>query len=265
MEVTQETCTRLRRDLMEMLHTAGSGHAGGTLSCIEILVALYGKVLRVDPSSPKDPDRDRFVLSKGHAAPALYTVLADMGYFPKKELSTLRKLGSHLQGHPDKNKIPGVDMSTGSLGQGVSIAVGMALGAKLAKNSARVFTLLGDGELQEGLCWEAAMAAAHYKLDNLVVIVDWNGLQIDGSNDEIMSLGDLANKYRAFGFAVREVNGHDLNGLTEALSEKTAGKPLCVLAHTVKGKGISFYENQVGSHGTVPNDTQYEQALCELQ
>lgn len=265
MEVTQETCTRLRRDLMEMLHTAGSGHAGGTLSCMEILVALYGKVMRVDPSNPKDPDRDRFVLSKGHAAPALYTVLADMGFFPKEELSTLRKLGSHLQGHPDKNKLPGVDMSTGSLGQGVSIAVGMALGAKLSKSPAKIFALLGDGELQEGLCWEAAMAASHYQLDNLTVIVDWNGLQIDGANDKVMSLGSLPDKYRAFGFTVREADGHDPEALVEALSETHTGKPLCVLAHTVKGKGVSFYENQVGSHGAVPNDAQYEQALRELQ
>ena len=266
MNVSAESCRELRRTVVTMLHESGTGHVGGSMSCIEIMNALYGGVMRVDPANPNDPTRDRFVLSKGHAAPVLYAVLAEMGFFPKEELMTLRKMGSHLQGHPDKNKVPGVDMSTGSLGQGLSVAVGMALGAKRAGNPARVFTLAGDGELQEGLCWEAAMAAAHYQLDNLTVIVDWNGLQIDGTTDEVMSLGDLRAKFEAFGFTVREVDGHDLEDIMDALTRKReADKPLCVLAHTVKGKGISFYENQRGSHGAVPNDEQYARAMAELE
>lgn len=265
MEVSAQTCARLRCNVLTMLHAAGSGHAGGSLSCIELLTALYGEIMRVDPRHPTAPDRDRFVLSKGHAAPALYAVLAEMGYFPKEDMQTLRRLGSRLQGHPDKNKLPGIDMSTGSLGQGFSIAVGMALGAKRSGSPAHVFTLTGDGEQQEGLCWEAAMAAAHYHLDNLTVLVDWNGLQIDGANDEVMSLGDLAAKYRAFGFTVYDVDGHDLDAIVHALHGSSFGKPRCLLAHTVKGKGVSFYENQVGSHGVVPNEKQLAAALAELQ
>ena len=260
-------CTEVRRDIINEVAAAHSGHPGGSLSCTEMLVATYFTQMRVDPKNPKDPDRDRFVLSKGHCAPALYAVLAHKGFFPREELLNLRKTHAMLQGHPDCKKIPGVDASTGSLGQGVSIATGMALGAKLGGKDIKVYTVLGDGELQEGLVWEAAMAAAHYKLDNLTVMVDNNGLQIDGKNDDVMSLGNVADKFRAFGFNVIELaDGNDIDQVVAALDAPAVeGKPKCIVAHTVKGKGVSFMENNAGWHGTAPNEEQRLQALKDLE
>lgn len=260
-------CKAVRRDIISMLRESASGHPGGSLSAVEILVALYAYKMNVDPSNPQKPDRDRFVLSKGHAAPGLYATLANNGFFSRDELKNLRKLGSFLQGHPDKKSCPGVDASTGSLGQGVSVAVGMALGAKATGGKQKVYTLLGDGESQEGLVWEALMAAAHYKLDNLTVIFDWNGLQIDGKNDDVMSLGDFPGKLRAFGLDVIEVaDGNDIEQVIAALdAEVKPGMPKCVLCHTVKGKGVSFMENQAGWHGKAPNAQQAADALKELE
>ncbi len=266
-QALKEQCTVIRRDIISMLTMAGSGHPGGSLSAVEILAALYGYKMNVDPAKPDMPERDRFVLSKGHAAPALYAVLANNGFFSKEEYNHLRKLGGILQGHPDRNKCPGVDASTGSLGQGVSVAVGMALGIKTMGGQQHVYTLLGDGESQEGMVWEALMASAHYKLDNLTVIFDWNGLQIDGPNDEVMSLGDFPAKLRAFGLDVIEVaDGNDLEQVIAALDVPACpGKPRCLLCHTVKGKGVSFMENQAGWHGKAPNKEQGAAALKELE
>ena len=263
----EEKCRSLRYDIIKMIGAAGSGHPGGSLSVLEIIAVLYYAVMRIDPKKPSWQERDRFVLSKGHAAPALYAVLADLGYFPKSEFKTFRQFGSKLQGHPDKKKLLGLDASTGSLGQGVSIAVGMALGAKLGKSNVKVYAALGDGELQEGIVWEAAMAAAHYKLDNFCAIVDNNGLQIDGTNEQVMSLGNIAEKYRAFGFDVIELSdGNSVPTLIDAFkSPVIAGKPRCVIAHTVKGKGVSFMENNVGWHGKAPSGEDLERALAELQ
>lgn len=256
----------LRADIIKEIYAAKSGHPGGSLSCVEILTALYYDVMKgLDPKNPKAPERDRFVMSKGHGAPALYAVLADKGYFPKEELLTLRKIDSHLQGHPDCKKTPGVDVNTGSLGQGSSIAVGLALAAKHAKKDYKVYALLGDGECQEGIVWEAAMSAAQYKLDNLTFILDNNGLQIDGTNDEVMSLGDIMKKFESFGFECYEVDGHDVDALIEALNKKTSGKPKFIRAKTVKGKGVDFMENQVGWHGKAPNEEQYKSALAQLE
>ena len=263
----QEVCRQVRRDIIIMTNKAGAGHPGGSLSATEALVALYFDVMKgIDPKDDKNPNRDRFVLSKGHAAPALYGTLCERGYFGREEFDHFRQLHGILQGHPDGKKCPGVDASTGSLGQGISIAVGMALGAKKTGNPCHVYTIIGDGESQEGLVWEASMAAAHYHLDNLTVIFDHNGLQIDGSNDEVMSLGDLPAKLRAFGFDFYEIDGHDLDAIEAALSAPVVpGKPRCILAHTVKGKGVSFMENQAGWHGKAPNAEQREQALQELE
>ena len=259
-------CRQVRRDIINMTANAGSGHPGGSLSAVELMVSTFYNHMRVDPKNPKAEDRDRFVLSKGHAAPCYYAVLAELGFISRDEFKNFRQLHSILQGHPDCKKVPGVDASTGSLGQGCSIAVGMALGAKLQGKDTKVFTLLGDGECQEGQIWEALMSAAHYKLDNLTVMVDNNGLQIDGSNNEVMSLGDLAAKLRAFGFDLYEIDGHDLDAVEAALSAPAAaGKPKAILAHTVKGKGVSFMENQVGWHGKAPNEEQRQQALKELE
>ncbi len=260
-------CRQVRRDIITMTSNAGSGHPGGSLSAVELMVSMFYNHMRVDPKDPKNPDRDRFVLSKGHAAPVYYGVLAEMGFFGREEFDNFRQLHSILQGHPDCKKVPGIDASTGSLGQGCSIAVGMALGAKLQGKDTKVFTLLGDGECQEGQIWEALMSAAHFKLDNLTVVIDNNGLQIDGSNDEVMSLGDLAAKVSAFGFDVYELeDGHDLEAIEAALSAPaTPGVPKCILAHTVKGKGVSFMENQAGWHGKAPNAEQTAQALQELE
>lgn len=262
----QIAAAKIRLGIIEGVFHAKSGHPGGSLSAAELFAYLYGKELNVDPKNPKDPDRDRFVLSKGHCAPGYYAALALKGFFPMEELQSLRHIGAMLQGHPDMKHTPGVDMSSGSLGQGISAAVGMALAGKMDRKSYRVYTLLGDGECEEGQVWEAAMFAGHHGLDNLCVIVDNNGLQIDGSNDEVMSLGDMPAKLRAFGFDLYEIDGHDLDAVEQALSAPaTAGKPKTILAHTVKGKGVSFMEGQVGWHGKAPNEEQRQQALKELE
>lgn len=259
----------IRIDIVSMIAKAGSGHPGGSLSCADILTALYfGDVMKHDPADPKMEGRDRFFLAKGHAAPALYATLAHAGYFPREELSTLRKLGSRLQGHPDSSLVPGVEVSTGSLGQGLSIAAGCACGLRLSGDDARVFAVLGDGECEEGQVWEAAMFAAHEKLGNLIAIIDNNGLQIDGRICDVCNPGDLGAKFAAFGWDVVEVDGHDVESLVETLSAlKAAGgeKPHAVVAHTVKGKGVSFMEDQAGWHGKAPNAEQLEIALAELQ
>jgi Transketolase, N-terminal subunit len=262
----KERCRRVRRDIITMTSMAGSGHPGGSLSCTELMVAAYDR-MNVDPQNPKDPNRDRFALSKGHCAPALYALLCDMGYYSRDEYDTFRKLGGMLQGHPSSKRTPGVDVSTGSLGQGVSMAAGMALGAKHQGKDIKVYTLLGDGELQEGLVWEAFMAAAHFGLDNLTIMIDNNGLQIDGANDEVMALGDIRAKAEAFGLDVIELaDGNDLEKVLEAIDRApTAGKPKCILAHTIKGKGVSFMENQAGWHGKAPNAEQRDAALAELE
>jgi transketolase len=256
----------VRKNIIEMLCESKSGHPGGSLSCADIVTYLYYEKMNIDVNNPKWEQRDRFVLSKGHAAPALYSVLAEKGFFPKEELKTLRKTGGLLQGHPDSKHVPGVDVSTGSLGQGISNAVGMALGLKAQNNNARVYAVLGDGELQEGLVWEASMAAAHYKLGNLVAIVDFNGLQIDGKNEEVMGISPLDEKFRGFGFNVIECDGHDYEELDKAFknAEETKGKPTVIIAKTVKGKGVSFMENQAGWHGQAPNKEQTEQAITEI-
>ncbi len=246
-----------------MIGTANSGHVGGSLSCVEILASLYFDVMRTGPELSA-AQRDKCVLCKGHAAPALYAVLARRGFFPVAELATLRRLGSRLQGHPDMRKTPGVDASTGSLGQGGSIAVGLALGARLRGTGQRVYAIVGDGEMQEGQFWEAMMAAAHYRLDHLTVVIDHNGLQIDGTNDEVMGLGDIRAKMTAFGFGVIDVDGHDVTQLQAAFSLDTDG-PKCLLAKTVKGKGISFMENQVGWHGKAPSHDELARSLAELE
>ncbi|NLU24930.1 MAG: transketolase [Clostridiales bacterium] len=262
-----KVCRQVRRDIINMTANAGSGHPGGSLSAVELMTGTFFTQMRVDPKNPKNPDRDRFVLSKGHAAPCYYAVLAEMGFIDRSEFKNFRQLHSILQGHPDAKKVPGVDASTGSLGQGCSIAVGMALGAKHLKKDTKVYVLVGDGECQEGQIWESFMAAANFKLDNLTVMIDNNGLQIDGTNDEVMSLGDLCAKMKAFGFEVIELSdGNDAAAVMAALNAKTpAGKPKCILAHTVKGKGVSFMENQVGWHGKAPNEEQRQQALKELE
>lgn len=263
----EQVCLQVRRDIINMTADAASGHPGGSLSAVEILTALYYDVLRVDPAQPDDPKRDRFVLSKGHAAPALYAVLGEKGFFRKEEFKQFRQLHSMLQGHPVAAKCPGVDASTGSLGQGISIAVGMALGARQAKLPSRVYCLCGDGELQEGLVWEASMAAAHYHLDNFTVLVDHNGLQIDGTNDQVMSLGSLHDKFAAFGYQVIDVaDGNDIRQVLDALhAPHASGKPKAILCRTVKGKGISFMENQVGWHGKAPSAEERQAALAELE
>ena len=263
----KQFCKEVRRDIINMTANAGSGHPGGSLSAVELMSAVFCTQMRIDPKDPRKSDRDRFVLSKGHTAPCYYGILAELGFIDKEEFKNFRQLHSILQGHPDMKKIPGIDASTGSLGQGASIAVGMALGAKHLGMDTRVYTILGDGECQEGQIWEALMAASHYKLDNLTVIVDNNGLQIDGSNDEVMSLGDLCAKLKAFGFHTIELaDGNDIEAVVAALNEPTTpGMPKAILAHTVKGKGISYMENQVGWHGKAPNEEQRAQALKELE
>lgn len=259
---------KVRKDIIEMIYEAKSGHPGGSLSCADIITYLYYEKMKVDANNPKDFNRDRFVLSKGHAAPALYAVLAEKGYFPKEELKSLRKLGGLLQGHPDSKHIPGVDVSTGSLGQGISNAVGMALGLRYQKNHAKVYVLLGDGELQEGLVWEAFMAAGHYKLDNLVAIIDNNGLQIDGKNEEVMNVNPIDKKLLSFGFDVIYCDdGNDYEKINEAFlkADKVSEKPCAIIAKTVKGKGVSFMENQAGWHGQAPSEKEREMANVEIQ
>ncbi len=257
---------KVRMGIVEGTHAAKAGHPGGSLSSADMFAYLYFRELNIDPKQPKVATRDRFVLSKGHTAPGLYAALSLRGFFPWEDLKTLRQIGSHLQGHPNMNLTPGVDMSTGSLGQGVSTAAGMALAARYQGNPCRVYTLLGDGEIEEGQVWEAMMFAHHYRLDNLCVIVDNNGLQIDGPTAEVMDSGDIAEKLRAFGFAVAEINGHDFDEIEAAFARarETKGVPFAIVMHTVKGKGVSYMENQVGWHGKAPNDAEYEQAMAEL-
>ena len=264
----QKVAYEVRKDIVTALHAAKAGHPGGSLSAADLFTYLYFEEMNIDPKDPKKADRDRFVLSEGHTAPGLYSVLAERGYFPKEDLVTLRHLGSYLQGHPDMKHIPGVDMSSGSLGQGISAAVGMALSAKLSNDSYRVYTLLGDGEIQEGQVWEAAMFAGARKLDNLVVIVDNNGLQIDGKVEDVCSPYPIDKKFEAFNFHVINVaDGNDMAHLRAAFDEaKTVkGMPTAIVMKTVKGKGVSFMENQVGWHGKAPNDEEYAQAMADLE
>ncbi len=258
--------TKVRMGIIEGTHAAKAGHPGGSLSAADLFTYLYFKELNVDPAAPKNPDRDRFVLSKGHTAPGLYAALALRGFFPWEDLKTLRQIGSHLQGHPNMNMTPGVDMSTGSLGQGVSCAAGMAKAAKYMGKSCRVYTLLGDGEIEEGQVWEAFMFAANYKLDNFVAIIDKNGLQIDGPTKDVMDSGDIAGKMRAFGFETVEINGHDFDEIEAAFNRarETKGKPFGIVMHTVKGTGVSYMTNSVEWHGKAPNDAEYEVAMNEL-
>ena len=263
----QKIANEVRKDIVTAVHAAKAGHPGGSLSAADLFTYLYFEELNIDPKEPKKADRDRFVLSKGHTAPGLYSVLAERGYFPKEDLKTLRHLGSYLQGHPDMKHIPGVDMSSGSLGQGISAAVGMALSAKLSNDSYRVYTLLGDGEIQEGQVWEAAMFAGHRNLDNLVVIVDNNGLQIDGKVDDVCSPYPIDKKFEAFNFHVINIDGHDFDAIDAAFKEAkaTKGQPTAIIAKTVKGKGVSFMENQASWHGAAPNDEQYKVAMEDLE
>ena len=263
----QKVANEVRKGIITSVHAAKAGHPGGSLSAADIFTYLYFEEMNVDPKDPKKADRDRFVLSKGHTAPGLYSALAQKGYFPVEDLETLRHLGSYLQGHPDMKHIPGVDMSSGSLGQGISAAVGMAIAGKMDNADYRVYTLLGDGEIQEGQVWEASMMAGFRKLDNLVVIVDNNNLQIDGAIDEVCSPYPIDKKFEAFNFHVINIDGNDFDQIDAAFKEAkaTKGMPTAIIAHTVKGKGVFFMENQVGWHGTAPNDEQYAVAMEELE
>ena len=263
----KKTANEVRKGIIKSTHAAKSGHPGGSLSAADVFTYLYFVELNVDPKNPKDENRDRFVLSKGHVAPGYYSTLAERGFFPKEDLLTLRHVGSYLQGHPDMKKIPGVDMSSGSLGQGISAAVGMALAAKLQNKDYRTYTLLGDGEIQEGQVWEAAMFAGSRKLDNLVVIVDNNGLQIDGPIDEVNSPYPIGAKFEAFNFNVVEIDGHDFDQIADAFKQakECKGKPTAIIMKTIKGKGVSFMENQVGWHGKAPNDEEYAVAMEDLK
>ena len=263
----QKVANEVRKGIITSVHAAKAGHPGGSLSAADIFTYLYFEEMNVDPKDPEKADRDRFVLSKGHTAPGLYSALAQKGYFPVEDLETLRHLGSYLQGHPDMKHIPGVDMSSGSLGQGISAAVGMAIAGKMDNADYRVYTLLGDGEIQEGQVWEASMMAGFRKLDNLVVIVDNNNLQIDGAIDEVCSPYPIDKKFEAFNFHVINIDGNDFDQMDAAFKEAkaTKGMPTAIIAHTVKGKGVSFMENQVGWHGTAPNDEQYAVAMEELE
>ncbi|AGF59270.1 MULTISPECIES: transketolase [Clostridium] len=262
----EEVSKLIRKDIVYMLTESASGHPGGSLSIADIMTVLFFKEMNIDVNKINDPDRDRFVLSKGHAAPALYSVLARKGYFPVEELATLRKTGSRLQGHPNMNDLPGIDMSTGSLGQGISAAVGMALAGKLDKKDYRVYAILGDGELEEGQVWEASMSAAHYKLDNLTAFIDNNGLQIDGNIEDVMNPGPIDKKFEAFGWNVLTINGHDYDEIINAISKakEVKGKPTAIICNTIKGKGVSFMENQASWHGAAPSKEQCEQALQEI-
>ena len=266
LEQLKAMAKEVRKDIVTMLTESGSGHPGGSLSAVEIMTTLYFNEMNVDVDHKNDPNRDRFVLSKGHAAPVLYSVLAHKGFFLRGELLSLRKFGSMLQGHPNMNCIPGVDMSTGSLGQGISAAVGMALAGKLDKKEFRVYSLLGDGELAEGQVWEAAMSAAHYKLDNLTAFVDHNGLQIDGKVSDVMGSDPVDAKFAAFGWNVISIDGHDFVQIKNAIEEAKAlkGKPTVIICETVKGKGVSFMENEASWHGTAPSKEQCEKALKEI-
>jgi len=265
-EYYEEIARRIRIDIIKAVYNAGSGHPGGSLSAADLITALYFGEMNVDPRNPKMEGRDKFVLSKGHAVPAQYAALGERGYFPVEEMMSLRKLGSPFQGHGNCHKVAGIEMSTGSLGQGVSAAVGMALANRLDRSKGRIYVLLGDGELQEGIVWEACMSAGHYKLDNLCVIVDWNGLQIDGKNDDVMRVAPIADKFRAFGFHTVETDGHDFARIFDAFDEAggVKGSPSAIIARTVKGKGVSFMEDQAGWHGKAPNEEQTREAVEEL-
>lgn len=256
----------IRKDIVSMLTESASGHPGGSLSATDIVTTLFFNEMNIDPKNPKMEDRDRFVLSKGHAAPVLYSALARRGFFDPKELSTLRKFGSNLQGHPNMNDLPGIDMSTGSLGQGISAAVGMALAGKADDKNYRVYSLLGDGELEEGQVWEAAMAGAHYKLDNLTIFIDFNGLQIDGEITKVMNPSPIDKKFEAFGWNVLVIDGHNYDEILEAIekAKNHKGQPTAIVCKTVKGKGVSFMENQASWHGTAPSKEQCEEALKEI-
>ena len=262
----KELATKVRLGAVSAVHSAGSGHPGGSLSIADVLTYLYFEEMNVDASNPKMENRDRFVLSKGHTAPALYSVLAHKGFFPVEDLTTLRQADSYLQGHPDMKGVPGVDMSTGSLGLGISAACGMALSAKINKKDYRVYTIVGDGESQEGQVWEASMFAAHYKLDNLCVYLDWNGLQIDGKIEDVMNPTPYKEKFEAFGFNVISIDAHDFDQIESAFkaARECKGKPTVIIGKSVKGKGVSFMENNVGWHGAAPNAEQYAQAAAEL-
>ena len=261
------TANKVRKDIVKMITEAKSGHPGGSLSAVDVVTALYFNVVRHNPENPKWEDRDRFILSKGHAAPLLYSVLAESGYFEVKELLTLRKLGSRLQGHPDMKRLPGIEISTGSLGHGLSVGNGMAIAGKLNRKDFRVYVLLGDGECQEGQVWEAAMTASHYKLDNVTAILDYNGLQLDGPVKDVMNINPISNKWRAFGWYVIEINGHDFKEILDSFEKvkKLKGKPSIIIAHTTKGKGVSFMENVVDFHGKAPTKEQMVQALKEFE
>ncbi len=263
----QKIANEVRKGIVTAVHAAKAGHPGGSLSSADIYTYLYFEEMNINPKEPKDPNRDRFVLSKGHTAPGLYSVMAQRGYFPVEELTTLRKLGSRLQGHPSMQYLPGLDMSSGSLGQGISVACGMALSAKLDNKDFRTYTLLGDGEIEEGQVWEAAMFAGFRKLDNLVVIVDNNGLQIDGPVDEVCSPYPIDKKFEAFNFHVINIDAHDFDAIRAAFKEarETKGQPTAIIAHSIKGKGVSFMENQVSWHGVAPNDEEYAKAMEDLE
>lgn len=266
----EDIASRIRIDIVKAVHKAGSGHPGGSLSAADIVTALYFKVMNIDPKNPKMEGRDKFILSKGHAGPVQYAALAERGYYDVEDMMSLRKLGSPFQGHPNRDKVPGIEMSTGSLGQGFAVSVGMAMAGKMdekaGKKSGRVYVLLGDGELQEGIVWEAAMAAAHYKLDNLCAIVDWNGLQIDGKNEDVMTVTPIDEKFEAFGFHVLMIDGHDFGQIFEAFDKAAAckGKPTVIIAKTNKGRGVSFMQDNPGWHGKAPKEDEAKQAVAEL-
>jgi len=266
-EALEKQANEIRKDIVEMVYRAQSGHPGGSLSCADILTVLYFHQMHIDPENPNAKGRDRLVLSKGHCSPALYATLAERGFFPKEDLKTFRKIDSYLQGHPDKNKVPGVDMTTGSLGQGLSVANGMALASKLDREGCRVYCLVGDGEIEEGQVWEAAMTAVKYKLDNLCVIIDNNNLQIDGTIMEVGGMNHLYDKFRAFGFEIISIDGNNILQLMNAfqLAQQLKGRPCLILAKTIKGKGVSFMENKAGWHGKAPNEEEYTRAMEELQ
>ena len=266
-EKIQRKATNIRKHVIRMIGAAGSGHPGGSLSAADIITVLYFHVMKHKPDDPKWDQRDRFVLSKGHGCPALYAALAESGYFPIEELLTLRKLGSILQGHPDMNRTPGIEMSSGSLGQGIATAAGMALAGKIDKKNYRVFAMVGDGESQEGIVWESANFAAHHKLDNLIVFLDNNGLQIDGTCESVINVEPLEEKWKSFGWNTSRISGHNIKQINEAIEEakKIKGKPTMIIAKTIKGKGVSFMENKVDWHGVAPNQDQVEEALKELE
>ena len=265
-ELTKKT-VEIRKGIIEAVYQAQSGHPGGSLSIADILTVLYFHEMNIKPEDPNWEDRDRLVLSKGHCSPALYSCLANRGYFPVEDLKTFRKIDSYLQGHPDRNKVPGVDMTTGSLGQGLSAANGMAIAGKMDQKDYRVYCILGDGEIEEGQIWEAAMTSSKYKLDNLCVIVDNNNLQIDGTVEEVMSPYPIDEKFRSFGFEIIKIDGHDIEEIIKAfeVAKNIKDKPTCIIAKTIKGKGISYMENQVGWHGKAPNEEQYKEAITELE